>query len=897
MYSTFFPNCKDPKKLSINTEKSSFPDLCQLLKNKERVLPSSLRGTVKDFMKLHVEAFATCEMLPDTAGNARKAEQARRKNVISFDLDDIPIPADEAIEYLTKNLSEYTFFAYTTISHTKAKPKFRLLVELDETVDLSSVTCDAHVIMHKAAGKDLGLFTVKDGREIDWLCPNSNDKAHLFFIPCYYDDAPCVLYIENFTDKKYSAARYLSFAPPAAPQIEFPPTAPNAPTASGSSSASTAPTAATASLSQVGRCPSEKRIFNELYPNVQTVLDTLTDNFIKVSDTRYLDRASESKSAGIAIYENGRYAFCFHGHSILDKKHRMTSFDIIESIFKDLNDANREYKTKDRPSFRSAINYACTLFPAFKERYTQTQTRKFSYNIFSDFIEDNDINIYYDIIKMQTVISSAVFISGMSDDAKVIKITELIKDAGYKTNLNEVYSFINLYANEHPRNIIIELIDAVEADDYDYLSAFHRMTKNNDEFEQRLFKKWIWQALSLIENSIEKSLPPLGLLLFAGEKGVGKSFICKRLALMDKYSHSGLLDLQNKDSIRENVSAFITELNEINSTLKRADQNALKAFLTRSQDTFRLPYDRLPQTQPRKTSFCGSVNPEDADSLFAEKDRRYWFYHINEKIDAEQIKKFDFLSLFRQVRKEQKKDILAYRLTDEEEREVIQISREHLKRETGEEEFLTLLTRNRTVSEDSWGKTEEIVSAWVRQGDFVLDMGKDLKISSTALGRLCTKNDIPAVRTKTNRLKLLVCKGSDLTKYISYETADMKRMREIADRLRKDRIIPTQERINEELRKAKDIADSAESFLDDIKEEAPEPAPAEAEKTENPFDVDGDEAEGIRAEIDSVLMKIKGSSNEAIALSYANKYKYKETDSTDDLKACLKSVEAISKLH
>jgi len=79
------------------------------------------------------------------------------------------------------------------------------------------------------------------------------------------------------------------------------------------------------------------------------------------------------------------------------------------------------------------------------------------------------------------------------------------------------------------------------------------------------------------------------------------------------------------------VSHWICELGELGSTFKRADIDQLKAFLTKSTDELRLPYDRSFSRYQRRTAFYGSVNEREflVDST---GNRRFWVVRVN-KID------------------------------------------------------------------------------------------------------------------------------------------------------------------------------------------------------------------------------------------------------------------------
>lgn len=133
---------------------------------------------------------------------------------------------------------------------------------------------------------------------------------------------------------------------------------------------------------------------------------------------------------------------------------------------------------------------------------------------------------------------------------------------------------------------------------------------DNDTLSRSLIKKWLMQAYCGLYNN---SADPFSLdiiLVFQGGQGIGKTRFFEKLALQSKYFGDGItLDPRDKDSIMYATANWIAELGELGSTMKK-DIDSVKAFITRSTDTYRPPYGRQAVTYPRRTSFVGTVNDE-----------------------------------------------------------------------------------------------------------------------------------------------------------------------------------------------------------------------------------------------------------------------------------------------
>lgn len=83
------------------------------------------------------------------------------------------------------------------------------------------------------------------------------------------------------------------------------------------------------------------------------------------------------------------------------------------------------------------------------------------------------------------------------------------------------------------------------------------------------------------------------------------------------------IDPLNKDSVFAASGAWITEAGELDTTTRKADVGALKAFFTRSLDILRPPYAKRENEYKRRTVFVGTVNGtgflHDTTG-----NRRYW---------------------------------------------------------------------------------------------------------------------------------------------------------------------------------------------------------------------------------------------------------------------------------
>ena len=156
----------------------------------------------------------------------------------------------------------------------------------------------------------------------------------------------------------------------------------------------------------------------------------------------------------------------------------------------------------------------------------------------------------------------------------------------------------------------------------------------DSELRDMLMTRWLVGAVAIL--FLERQTELHGVLVLKGRQGTGKTKWTRALMpveLSDRYIMTGaMLDPSSKDSVTSCISNWIVELGELGATMRKADQDRLKAFLTNSVDRLRRPYARIDSTFQRRTTFIASVNDERflKDST---GDRRYWVIEIDGMID------------------------------------------------------------------------------------------------------------------------------------------------------------------------------------------------------------------------------------------------------------------------
>lgn len=111
------------------------------------------------------------------------------------------------------------------------------------------------------------------------------------------------------------------------------------------------------------------------------------------------------------------------------------------------------------------------------------------------------------------------------------------------------------------------------------------------------------------------------MLVLIGEQGIGKTSALRTLGNVIPFGYTELLDIKEKDSILAMHKSIIAEMSELKA-LRTSQEEAFKAFVTRTTDRLRAPYARDATDMARRMVFIGTTN--DDDFLRDRANRRYW---------------------------------------------------------------------------------------------------------------------------------------------------------------------------------------------------------------------------------------------------------------------------------
>lgn len=176
-----------------------------------------------------------------------------------------------------------------------------------------------------------------------------------------------------------------------------------------------------------------------------------------------------------------------------------------------------------------------------------------------------------------------------------------------RCGLDTVRTAINLVGHDHPFHPIRDWLNSLVWDGNlrltDWLSQF--LGADDNEYHKQASHLFLTQMVARI---FEPGCKADYSLVLEGPQRLEKSRACAALAGDDQYFSDHLPDLSaDKDTAAHLAGKWLIEISEL-SAFQRADNEKLKAFLTRRVERYRPAYGRQEVYEPRQCVFIGTTN-------------------------------------------------------------------------------------------------------------------------------------------------------------------------------------------------------------------------------------------------------------------------------------------------
>jgi len=263
-------------------------------------------------------------------------------------------------------------------------------------------------------------------------------------------------------------------------------------------------------------------------------------------------------------------------------------------------------------------------------------------NSLETLLFENNISYSYDLIKKNPrLMHDDINWDGPNPEKRS---EQLIRDISLRMDMPpSIVDVVDSLSNveKYQTNKVMDMVKEGHAkwsaNRKDYIQQLVDTLKPNNNINKELITKWLIQCVAAWD--FEELSPQNGdlasyenVLVLQGKQGLQKTTWFRNILpydLQDYFKEGAMLDPSNKDSVKQNTSYAIVELGELESTFNKADNGALKAFLSSRWDEYRLPYARKEEKHRRSASFCGSVN----DNQFLRDRsgaRRFWIIPVTD---------------------------------------------------------------------------------------------------------------------------------------------------------------------------------------------------------------------------------------------------------------------------
>lgn len=177
-------------------------------------------------------------------------------------------------------------------------------------------------------------------------------------------------------------------------------------------------------------------------------------------------------------------------------------------------------------------------------------------------------------------------------------------------------------------NPVIDTIEAVKWDGVERCEKFlvrwglTEDSKYTREVSRLIFAGGIWR---LYQPGCKFDDVPI---LIGTRQGEGKSSLIRFLAIRDEW-YGEVNQFDGQPAIEQLYGKWVCEISELLALTRTKDVEASKAYITRTVDSYRRPYDRNTVDLPRRCIFLGTTN--NAQPLRDVYNRRYYPVTIHTK--------------------------------------------------------------------------------------------------------------------------------------------------------------------------------------------------------------------------------------------------------------------------
>lgn len=593
----------------------TWTDFCERLKtpiittesvSEYQKLPKSKQADTKD-----VGGFVAGHL----RGGRRKKGHVLSRSMITLDMDFGTLDIWEELTLLFP----YRCLLYSTHSHRKDNPRYRLIIPLSRDVGTEEYGAISRMLA-KEIGIDLFDVTTYDVERLMYWPSVSKDGDYIFEM----QDGP--LFNPEDALSKYDDWTDITTWPVSSKESQI-----------------------IKKSATVQKDPLTKEgvvgAFCRTYTITETIEKFLSDIYQPSTIENRYDHIGSESSAGVVVYDD-KFVYSHHASDPAGGK-LLNAFDLVR--------VHRFGDEDKKEMWVLASNDEQVKMTLLEERQQQViedfapsadWKKKLTHHQKTGVIENTLRNLML-ILENDEHLKSIVFnqlLDGMeikgsvpwkhpskywrdADDAQLISYIDLTYGTFSSRNYEIAVTKITDDRSYHPIREYIDLLpewDKVERVDtllIDYLGA------PDNEYVRAVTRKLLCAAVKRVQQPGCKFDT---MLVLNGPQGVGKSTLISKLA-GEWFSDSlHLSDTKDKTAAEKLQGYWILEIGEL-AGLRKAEVETLRSFLSRQNDVYRAAFGRRATQHPRQCVFIGTTNAENGYLRDTTGNRRFWPVQANGK--------------------------------------------------------------------------------------------------------------------------------------------------------------------------------------------------------------------------------------------------------------------------
>lgn len=589
------------------------------------------RETLSEYMKMPK---TDQDRIKDVGGfvggyvkNGRRiAGNITKRQLVTLDAD---FGTSELLPMLDLLYGGNNYAVYSTHKHTPEKPRLRVVLPLSEPVDP-----DAYQAVARRIAADIGIdmfddTTYEPGRLMYWPSTAADGDYYFYENAGEYIDPQTVL--DLYDDWKDSSAW-----PVSSRQMDV-------------------FTRAAKKQGDPLEKPGSVGAFCRTYTISEAIETYLPDRYVACDKPGRYTYTQGSTAAGLVLYEDGKFAYSHHGTDPVSGR-LVNAFDLVRlHLFRDLDeDAKADARVNDLPSYKAMCDLVAKD-DAVKAEEDQNRLEKVKEYFDTDEpidtewmaaltrdkrnqiestpgnvkrILENDPNligrIAYNEFNFRYVLlddmpwrgTSAGQVWTDADASCLRNYLSAVYGVQGRQIIEDACAEVFMRRRFHP---VRDYIKSLEWDGkprcetlwIDYLGA------EDNKYVRTVTKKHLVAAVSRV---FKPGCKFDYVIVLSGPQGIGKSTMIARLGR--SWFSDSITTVSGKEAYEQLHGVWIAELGELYAT-KKAETEAVKSFLSKTEDMFRVAYGRYTSVFPRQCVFYGSTN----DSTFLRDrtgNRRFW---------------------------------------------------------------------------------------------------------------------------------------------------------------------------------------------------------------------------------------------------------------------------------